>query len=187
MLRQKLFLSTAIFGLLVSNSNYSMNEQITPIKLDNGLLTLVPDTSTHLKVKGFFNLDYFIGETKKPERLSTLASLLSIAKTTIDDYDGKSEKFLQKFIFCPTIVRVEEDNSLKNLGSLSASYHEEAKEACRERKALFYPYQQGLILYSLNKLDSNLFETKKIELEKMVMENRNKQLEILVPVYYPTK
>ncbi len=164
---QKLCLFLSLFSLWTHHSYCAMNE-IEPIKIDNGLLTEVPKIL--LATKGYF----FDGARRvnkgvlRADTTSTLAELMAINRTEIE-FDPL-QRGIPYLLFFPTVVKAI-DNNLINLGSYCKAKHKEAKEACRQNKAIFYPFQQGLIIYSNQLSDFKFFREKKKELEDMAHHN----------------
>ncbi len=181
MQHQKLFITALMIGSIASHNCYAAEPKIVtsntspkPILLDKGLLTLVPS----LLGKGSLFKNYFFMRDVKRGEPNTLANLMGSHQYSLESkHDGCD------YLFCPTIVRIE-GNILKNLGSFSNFIHEEVKEACRLKQAVFYPHKQGAIIYSLDSnFNIHFFESKEKELEQMIDENAKGEIVLRLPIF----
>lgn len=186
MYKQKLCLILSLFSLWTHHSYCAMN-QIQGVRINNGLLTKVPKILVAIKWQGIFNIDYYYNGIENSGTQDSLANLMNRNYTTIDDYDGRSDRFIPKSLFFPTVVKID-NNKLTNLGSFCNKVHKEAKEACRQNKAIFYPFQQGLIIYSDNNYNASnydIFEENKKQLEEMACHNLQKKFIVYASVFCP--
>jgi len=164
-----------------------MNE-IEPIRINNGLLTKVPALFVTTKyTNNLLGTDIFLNDIEREETPVSLGSLMSRKYTTTDS-EGNVKRIIPQKLFLPTIIEVLDNNGLKNIGSFSKPECKDAKEACRQNKAIFYPFQQGLIIYSACKdLASilDVFQRNKKELEKAAHQNLKEKIIVRISVLYP--
>jgi hypothetical protein len=178
---QKLCLVLSL-SILWTHHNYCAENQIQPIKIDNGLLTTVPGIVVATKKASFFDATecFHDGIIRKNIQFS-LAELMSVNYANMQ-LNPVVISFNTR-LFLPTIVKVQ-DNNLINLGSFCKQTHKEAKEACRQNKALFYPFQQGVIVYGTKQSDLDIFQEKKEDIEKMASENLKKKFVVYSSMFH---
>jgi hypothetical protein len=178
---QKICLILFLFGLYTDHGYCAMNE-IEPVKITDGLLTKVPQILVATQSWGvFYTPQRYYHSILPSDTLSSLANLMAMNRVEID-FDP-IEGAVPHNYFLPTVVKIE-DNKLINLGAFCPHKHQEAQEACRQNKALFYPFKQGLILYSYQSSDLDIFETKKKELEDIASKNLKKNFAVSIPVFH---
>jgi hypothetical protein len=135
---KKLF---SLIFMLSAGTGIAMEEDnaITPI--DNGLLTELDATVARTECLGWFANNREITKLKK-ER-GTLVTLMRYREV---ESLGKGANPVT--LFCPIVFK-ETDGSLENLGQFRRKQHRELKEACRQNKALYFDFKQGVLIYGL--------------------------------------
>ena len=87
--------------------------------------------------------------------------------------------------FCPLIIRYRTNGNLENLGTLDEKEHYYTKKACRRGCAIYFPYQQGAIIYhSTHKIEKDDFiytniMRKLLDIREMIHNNQREPLSSL--------
>jgi hypothetical protein len=111
------------------------------IPLNNGLLTEIEAKIAQTAYVGYFTSNRSItGTTIKKD---TVVNLLRYQRN-LDNSKGAGPYEL----FCPIVVK-KTDDLIQNLGQFDPNQHKEAKEAIRQKRAVYCPLNQGVIIYSL--------------------------------------
>lgn len=132
------------------------------IKFDQGFFTIIPAT--------------FVSnpDTNKEKNRNKEEALFSeiIARQRIGY--NQSHRFIgPTYIFYPDIFRLRENNSLDYIGKFKVS-DETMKEAIRQKKGVFLPFDCGVIIYWIHEFsnDISLFENKKNSIIHIVQEKK---------------
>lgn len=124
--------------------------------------------------KTFFMLDYKHGHqeqhvigTGKNDVEETFENIfleeISVVKK------GTDKEYIA--IFRPTIIKVAQNNTLENNGTLLFNSHQETHNAIRSKKAIFYHYKQGAIIYFIGNLNVEIIKNKQKEINEMIESN----------------
>jgi hypothetical protein len=165
----KLFVIAIISSLFYSYSYTAERNPTTEfIPITNGLLTYIP-----LKFVVYEKKDdtQYASHIKEKAFMGSLINFMSKKYIYNDTLKGKIVK-TQQVMFYPTIILF--DTTLCDFNSFSKKRHKEAKEACRQNLAVFYPYRQGAIIYSFGKIDLEFLNNKKQEIEMIIDKNFEK-------------
>lgn len=146
------------------------------IPLSEGLKTLVPKILVTWKDEGHSGKK--INEIFVSEELWTLKGLMGFNC-------GSGVGRPVKNLFLPLIIQVREDASIvkdRVFGSsFSCAY---TTEACRQKKAVFYPYKQGAIIdfFRAEEVNIELLKQNEATLKKMIDEAAKEELDVLLPI-----
>lgn len=147
------------------NCNPQVVEKIKPFFLNKGLLTLLPTITVALKNDGGWldqkivkDMDsIWIGKSEQ-----TLAALMS--SYNIDDYYSTSNRF-----FCPSVLKIDEKGSWSPTVFYGPHKDLELVEACRQKRGVFYPYKDGLLIFYLcDRIGSDFFDKNEQRLKDFV-------------------
>jgi len=156
-------------------------KKATFIPLTKGFKTLVPQILVTLKKEGPKN-EKKIDKILTSEQPWTLKGLVSINACF---YASRNRAEPSTELFLPTLIQVNADTSIVNLGTFNSMFRSlVTMEACRQKKAVFYPYKQGAIISFFNapEFDIDLLNYNESALRKMIDENREKVLELWMPL-----
>lgn len=148
------------------------------IFLTEGLKTLVPKILVTWKSdRGKIKIDEIIPS----DEMWTLKGLMNHNHC----YHNHKTRVVNKLLFLPLIMKASRDGSLIRGSSFDSVYNcPRAIEACRQKKAIFYPYKQGAIIYSLETkgIDVELLKHNEDSLKKMIDEVAQEEEERMFPV-----
>lgn len=140
--RSALLLFITLSSLLTYNCfSMQLEKEERIITLDQGLLTTIPGKITHIKYvnDGFFTTQEIYQFTEKKD------SIINLLYHNIKTYEPSGGYFR------PLIIKlIIKPHSIRRLGEYNKRKHREAKEAICQKKALYYTYKQGVLLYSLD-------------------------------------
>jgi hypothetical protein len=148
--------------------NTTLQKDKDPIPLNDGLLTEIPGKITETSWK----FDHFFSSGKKvTEFHQKNDTLINLWSYRISASEGGWQKY-----FAPLIIKVtsQTPKKLVLLGTLDKKSHREAKKAIDKEKALYWPYEQGVVIYSI-KEQPNTNITKYV---KQLLDNRTYEMTI---------
>jgi hypothetical protein len=159
MLTNKVFLSLTILSTMLFHYCHGMEAELSlVIPLNEGITTIIP---------GVISNTYYDLLTQRRLIRNTLAE----TATLIDLINKKgtiSKSYTPEQLFCPIVFKISE-TFIENLGRLDKIKHREALGAICQKKALYYPREQGAIVYSSNtQPDPTAVITLKGLLEKII-------------------
>jgi hypothetical protein len=90
--------------------------------------------------------------------------------------------------FLPVIIEYTSQDCLSNLGAFNNKTHYEAKSACENGRALYFPYQQGAIIYHSDtriEKKSRIYKaiTKKKNAIRAIVDAQLKTMTTFTPIY----
>lgn len=139
-----------------------------PIPLNDGLLTVIPGKITETNVKFDHCLSLGRKVTEFHQKNDTVINLWSYR---VSASEGNWERY-----FAPIIIQVtsQTPKELFLLGTLNKKSHREAKKAIDKDRALYWPYAQGVVIYSITE-QPNTNVTKYV---KQMLDNKKSQMTI---------
>jgi hypothetical protein len=132
------------FGMEKTALLNGMEKEDKIITLDKGLLTIIPAkiTTRNYKTESFF------GQTTSFETFNERNDTVTNLWRNNEFYTNNKWNY-----FRPLIIKIkmqQQTRFIQNLGRLDKKSHGEAKEAIREKQALYYTRKEGVLVYSLD-------------------------------------
>jgi hypothetical protein len=189
--RKITFFAGALGCFVVSNffaaeksllSNFNERQVVSFIPLSEGLMTLVPKILVTCKSAGWLSGEK-IDKIMPIEYQWSLEGLMKHNHGIFISHSSPIQAASK--LFLPVIINVNRDESivkLKNFDSMESSPN--VTEACRQKKAVFYPYKQGALISFLLATDVNikLLEQNEDALRKLIDAAAEEVLQLRLPV-----
>lgn len=164
------------------------------IQLEKRLFTKIPTKLVKIYQKNDSSQKFFAGEIVINENKVSLINLIATQYGIAHDYKDsacRKDFSINNPMFCPTVVKIKKDNTLKNLGPFCCTTHQDVIEACRIKQATFLSYKQGAIVYYPLRVDFLLGEnidTKNIMMmiDKNLAQMRDEGIDLKIPVIFDT-
>jgi hypothetical protein len=165
-----------------------------PIPLKKGLLTKLPIQLVEIYKKNDSSQKFLAGKIIVKEGKDTFINLIATQYATAHYcQDSACNKFftINNPMFCPTVVKIKKDNTLKNLGTFCCTTHQDVIEACRLKNATFLPYKQGAIYYYPPRDSSYIIprytaeDIKKI-IDSNLAQTRDEGIDLKIPLIFDT-
>jgi hypothetical protein len=204
---QKLFFMIFIMSSLAHNcyaaeNNKKYKSELTTqnkqqngewIKLDNkGLLTKVSASLVTIIRKNDVSQKYYVTQIAPNETKDRLTNLIATQYATVRccncfTCNNRSICSYNDKIFCPAVIKIKKNGTLKNLGLFCRTKHQEAIEVCRLKHAMFYAYKVGAIIYTFRseKTIVDPIETEKI-IDCNLITAYNEGIDLKLPVIFDT-
>lgn len=172
-----------IFPATKMTASESPEIELTTIKstpfipLTEGLKTLVPKILVTWKRDGGIKID----EILPFDEQWTLKGLIKY------NFCYHSTQSPVKNLFLPLIIKVKDDGSMIKMHAFDSEYGSpNTTEACRQKKAVFYPYKQGAIISFLEakKIDIELLKQNENSLKKWIDKAVEEELRLDLPEIY---
>ncbi len=146
----------------------SIPKDDNPILLNDGLLTVIPGKIT----KKSWKFDHLFSSGREVTEFHQINdTVINLWSYRVSASEGGWEKY-----FAPLIIKVTDQTPKKllYLGALDKKSHREAKKAIDKERALYWPYAQGVVIYSI-KEQPNTNITKYV---KQLLDNRTYEMTI---------